>query len=313
MARAMALTLEVPVVGVSTLVAFAAPLLDELRQGVVVAAIDAKHGGVYVQAFESSGRPLFAPRIASLRDAIRAIGAGPARMAGDGAKALALEGRRAGLVATRPPRPIPTLSRSRGSPWQRTPPIVRRTRSTSSPPTRGRRPAKRSRARTDDRTTPWFSDFAAPRRPPSSLARRSRRGMRRHHASALRSSLVGRRHRGSAVEPPALASAALDPATSRMRGFAISRLAADEAELLTIAVEPAWRGRGVGRDLLREHLSRAALSGARAMFLEVDHANAAAIALYARFGFRKVGERDGYYRRSDGKPATALVMRKDLA
>jgi len=98
MARAIGLTLEVPVIGVSTLVAFAAPLLEEPRQGVVVAAIDAKHGGVYVQAFESSGRPLFAPRVASLRDAIRAIGAGPARMAGDGAEALALEGRRAGLV-----------------------------------------------------------------------------------------------------------------------------------------------------------------------------------------------------------------------
>jgi ribosomal-protein-alanine N-acetyltransferase len=110
-----------------------------------------------------------------------------------------------------------------------------------------------------------------------------------------------------------LGSAALDPATSRMRGFAISRLAADEAEILTIAVDSAWRGRGVGRDLLREHLSRATLSGARAMFLEVDQDNAAAIALYNRYGFRKVGRRDGYYRRPDGKPATALVMRKDLA
>ncbi len=110
-----------------------------------------------------------------------------------------------------------------------------------------------------------------------------------------------------------LGSAALDPATGRMRGFAISRLAADEAEILTIAVERAWRGRGVGRDLLREHLSRATLSGARAMFLEVDAANAAAIALYARFGFVQVGRREGYYRRLDGKPATALVMRKELA
>lgn len=110
-----------------------------------------------------------------------------------------------------------------------------------------------------------------------------------------------------------IGSAALDPATSRMRGFAISRLAADEAEILTIAVDSAWRGRGVGRDLMREHLSRATLSGARAMFLEVDQDNAAAIALYTRFGFLKVGRREGYYRRPDGKSATALVMRKDLA
>lgn len=110
-----------------------------------------------------------------------------------------------------------------------------------------------------------------------------------------------------------LGSAALDPASSRLRGFAISRLAADEAEILTIAVARDWRGHGVGRDLLREHLSRAALAGARAMFLEVDQANAAAIALYARFGFAKVGQREGYYRRPDGQTATALVMRRDLA
>ena len=64
MARAMALALEVPVIGVSTLVAFAAPLLDDPRPGIIVSAIDAKHGSVYFQAFESSGRPLFAPRVA---------------------------------------------------------------------------------------------------------------------------------------------------------------------------------------------------------------------------------------------------------
>jgi ribosomal-protein-alanine N-acetyltransferase len=49
------------------------------------------------------------------------------------------------------------------------------------------------------------------------------------------------------------------------------------------------------------------------MFLEVDRANAAAVALYARFGFLEAGQRAGYYRRPDGKPATALVMRRDLA
>jgi len=98
MARAMALALEIPIVGVSTLVAFAAPLLDDPRPGIIVSAIDAKHGSVYFQAFESSGRPLFAPRVASLRDAVRALGAGPARMAGDGAVALALEGQRAALA-----------------------------------------------------------------------------------------------------------------------------------------------------------------------------------------------------------------------
>jgi ribosomal-protein-alanine N-acetyltransferase len=109
-----------------------------------------------------------------------------------------------------------------------------------------------------------------------------------------------------------IASAALDPATDRLRGFALSRLAADEAEILTIAVDPSERKRGVGRDLLREHLQRAALAGARAMFLEVDADNVAAIALYQHFGFAQVGARAGYYRLPDGRPATALVMRRDL-
>ena len=86
-----------------------------------------------------------------------------------------------------------------------------------------------------------------------------------------------------------------------------------EAEVLTIAVDPALRGRGVGADLLREHLARATLSGARAIFLEVDPDNVAAIALYRRFGFRDVGRREGYYRLKDGQSASALVMRKDLA
>ena len=98
MARAMGLTLGIPVIGVSTLVAFAAPLLDEPQPGVIVSAIDAKHGGVYFQAFESTGRPLFGPRIASFRDTARAIGGGPARIAGDGAQALALEAQRVGIA-----------------------------------------------------------------------------------------------------------------------------------------------------------------------------------------------------------------------
>ncbi len=110
-----------------------------------------------------------------------------------------------------------------------------------------------------------------------------------------------------------LAAAALDPTSGDLRGFVLSGLAADEAEILTIAVEPALRGRGVGRALLGETLRQAANAGAKSMFLEVDENNRPALALYARFGFVKVGERVGYYRRKDGSRATAVVMRKILA
>jgi len=91
MARAIGLALNVPVVGVSTLVAFAGPLLLEPRSGVIVSAIDARHGQVYFQLFEAAGRPLVAARVETLRDAARAIGAGPARLAGNAARLLAEE------------------------------------------------------------------------------------------------------------------------------------------------------------------------------------------------------------------------------
>jgi [ribosomal protein S18]-alanine N-acetyltransferase len=110
-----------------------------------------------------------------------------------------------------------------------------------------------------------------------------------------------------------LAAAALDPANGRLRGFVLSRLAADEAEILTIAVEAAARGKGVGRALLVENLRQAANAGAKAMFLEVERANAPATALYKRLGFVAVGERPGYYRRDGGARETAIVMRKALA
>jgi tRNA threonylcarbamoyladenosine biosynthesis protein TsaB len=98
-ARAMGLALDIPVVGVSTLVAFAGPLLVEPSPAVIASAIDARHGRVYLQLFEPMGRPLLPPRIEGLRDAVRAIGAGPVRLTGSGARLMALEAARVGLSA----------------------------------------------------------------------------------------------------------------------------------------------------------------------------------------------------------------------
>ena len=114
------------------------------------------------------------------------------------------------------------------------------------------------------------------------------------------------------ADPAAVGTSALDPANAKLRGFALSRVAADEAEVLTIAVDPVLRKGGVGRDLLRAHLAAVAAAGAAALFLEVDEANIAALALYAKENFVKVGERRGYYKKPDGQPASAWVMRRDL-
>lgn len=97
-----------------------------------------------------------------------------------------------------------------------------------------------------------------------------------------------------------------------MMGFVLSRMAADEAEILTIGVAPLARRKGIAGLLLSTHLGRLTAAGTRRVFLEVDHENHAALALYASFGFQKVGERKAYYRRAEGDSAKALVMRRDL-
>jgi len=91
-------------------------------------------------------------------------------------------------------------------------------------------------------------------------------------------------------------------------GFILSRLAAGEAEILSVAIAPAWRGRGVSRQLLNLHLRRLAGFGVSAVFLEVGERNSPACRLYRRAGFREVGRRQGYYEGG----AAALVLRRDL-
>ena len=98
-ARAIGIACRVPVVGVSTLAALAAPLILAGEPGLVVPAIDAKHGSIYFAVFGPDGRALVAPRVATVREAVRLLGTGPIRMAGSGAPMLAIEAWSARLTA----------------------------------------------------------------------------------------------------------------------------------------------------------------------------------------------------------------------
>jgi ribosomal-protein-alanine N-acetyltransferase len=109
------------------------------------------------------------------------------------------------------------------------------------------------------------------------------------------------------------AGGAIDTKDSKLTGFVLSRFALDEAEILTLAVAPAWRRNGIGRSLLAAHLDGLAAMGIGRVFLEVDVENLAARGLYDSLGFRLVAERKAYYRPPDAEPATALVMRLDVA
>jgi ribosomal-protein-alanine N-acetyltransferase len=97
-------------------------------------------------------------------------------------------------------------------------------------------------------------------------------------------------------------------------GFVLTRIAGGEAEILTLAVAPHARGKGLGRGLLQAAIARSEEQGAQAMFLEVGADNPHALALYAGLGFTKVGMRKGYYPAvSAGLGAgDALVLRLSL-
>ena len=95
-------------------------------------------------------------------------------------------------------------------------------------------------------------------------------------------------------------------------GFALWRVAADEAELLTIAVRPSHRRQGAGRRLLMAAIDHVRSAGARSLFLEVGMDNGAARSLYDTAGFRAVGNRPAYYRRDSGPAVDGIVMRLTL-
>jgi ribosomal-protein-alanine N-acetyltransferase len=96
-------------------------------------------------------------------------------------------------------------------------------------------------------------------------------------------------------------------------GFAVSRIAADEAEILSVAIDAGQRGRGLSRNLLLTHLGHLAGHGVRTIFLEVEENNAPARRLYERAGFSVVGRRERYYRQPGGEQLNALLMRRDLS
>lgn len=93
----------------------------------------------------------------------------------------------------------------------------------------------------------------------------------------------------------------------------MGRVVADEAELLTVAIDPDHRRRGHGAALLQEYELSAAQRGARTSFLEVSAENVAAIALYQSAGYQQAGQRIEYYRRPDGSRCAAIVLRKELS
>ena len=98
----------------------------------------------------------------------------------------------------------------------------------------------------------------------------------------------------------------------KILGFVICRKAADEAEILTIAVEPRQRRKGFGRMLVDELIRQLYRDGIKKLFLEVDDQSTGAVKLYKNVGFKKIGTRENYYTQIGSNSCKALTMKYDI-
>jgi len=99
---------------------------------------------------------------------------------------------------------------------------------------------------------------------------------------------------------------------SSSHGFLLGRVLLEDAEILTLAVDPNHRRKGVARGLLDQFLSDVQSSGAQRAFLDVLHSNEAAKSLYFEAGFEQVHRRKGYFRAPDGSKHDGLVLHRTL-
>jgi [ribosomal protein S18]-alanine N-acetyltransferase len=110
--------------------------------------------------------------------------------------------------------------------------------------------------------------------------------------------------------PGAISLLARLGAPPRTAGFILARVAADEAEILSLGVRGSDQRRGIARRLVEALRRAAGKAEARRLFLEVGQGNAAANALYASLGFQEVGRRKGYYEHAGGaEDARVLALR----
>lgn len=93
-------------------------------------------------------------------------------------------------------------------------------------------------------------------------------------------------------------------------GYGILSIAAGEAHILNLCVDPRCRSHGYGERLIDEILLRARSSDVREIFLEVRPSNQTALALYRKKGFHKVANRPAYYQAREGREDAAVLTKK---
>ncbi len=97
---------------------------------------------------------------------------------------------------------------------------------------------------------------------------------------------------------------------ARVAGYAILSIAAGEAHILNLCVDPTHRAHGYGEQLLNEILGRARIAEVEEIFLEVRPSNETAMALYKKKGFHQIAHRPKYYQAQRGREDAAVLSMK---
>ena len=313
-ARGIALAANKPVVGVTTLTAYAAPVVSQNAEQPVISAIDARHDQVYFQVVSGNGSSLIRPRVAPIEEALGASRFGAPHLVGNAAGILgralargcaaAVQGR----CATGARHCLGGMAGGRGQPGYRAgPPVLS---------ARARRQASEGPAAESLAAFPammawlseWWSGGTAVVEP--ATLRDAARLAQLHGASfhrgwgeaefeamlTERNTLVHRLRMGRKTS------------ALRCRGWRRTRPKSCRSRL-----PPAIAAAACPRNLLLTHLGHLAGRGVRTVFLEVEENNQPARRLYQRAGFAVAGRRERYYRQPGGEQLNALLMRRDLS
>ena len=293
MARGFGLALGIPVIGLDTLKAIACNIEEGGLPVAVVA--DARRGEVYFSLLDLGLAPLKAPTVLSVAAAAKCLPDDPVHILGTGAEALIEHARGKALVRSNAgdlPRARAFISEIAGMEPDLEWPEPRYLRPPDAKPQEhlaGKAPAFAIHPETVEAAALFAALHAECFDNPWSAADMARL-MSTPGAVALLASEEG--------EPCA---------------FLLARLAADEAEILTIGTRPFARRRGSAGALVERLQSEIALRGAHALFIEVAKSNEPARRLYHRLGFAHAGTRRSYYEKPGGLREDAIVMRKDLS
>jgi tRNA threonylcarbamoyladenosine biosynthesis protein TsaB len=290
-AQGLGVARALPVTGVNSLLALAAPLLGEHP---VLVASDARLGQCYGALYDGTGTALLEPGLFRLEELAAQLPAGPLKVTGSAAEAVLAVVPRSELVrAPGPDHPVAAGFAALAARLPVTPGLPRPLY------------LKAADARPQARALRPLSGLAV-----MAVGTEQAAVLAALHGDCFAGGWTAHDLANLLGLPGSLALMVLDH--DEPVGFVLTQQAADEAEIITICTRPSHQRRGGAHALMHHLVERLAGQGVRQLFLDVAADNAAARALYQTHGFVQVGMRPRYYSSGRETPVDALLLRRAL-